>query len=442
MSHTHAQNHQRTCDRLYTIIYSFIELIISSRMRGVYFIFALIFIGLAGINASEGEGMNAVRSPTVGKAPARNTLSNPTTTRRLVTGNARTQNWNENKWSWSPWGGGWGPSPTKTPTLEPINANAWGSSWGGKGSSNWVVNGWNWGGAWANDAWTGDGWSWSPKNPTPTMSPLSAPPTAPPTTEPTNLPTPAPVASNPTPNPTPVPTPATSNPTPSSPPTTPPTPEPTNLPTPVASFSPSSSPSQSSKPSFSPSLSPSQSLKPSFSPSSSPSQSSKPSFRSSIQPSTSSMPSTSSVPSYTEETKIKNLLVQHNISDLDALDDPSSPQACAYEWIIIDPIISPLKPDVNDDRIIQRYVLAVLFCATKGNTSWVDKDGWLTGDDECVWDRVTCSNATVTRLNLYENQLNGNIPTELGTLTDLGKFSFPAESNDCVFTLCCLATHC
>ena len=118
--------------------------------------------------------MSAVQSPTtlwvppplpaaaaaaaaVGKAFARNTMSNPTG--RLVAANAQNRNLNNNKWSPWGWGGGWswGPSPTKKPTWQPVNVNAWDSSWGGKDPSNWgwVLNGWN-GDAWANDAWTGD----------------------------------------------------------------------------------------------------------------------------------------------------------------------------------------------------------------------------------------------------------------------------------------------
>jgi len=152
----------------------------------------------------------------------------------------------------------------------------------------------------------------------------------------------------------------------------------------------------------------------------------------SSQPSTSSMLSTSSAPSFTGATKIKNLLVQQNISDLNALNNPDSPQGCAYEWIINDPIIPPLKPGFDDDRIIQRYVLAVLFCATKG-TGWKNNGGWLTGDNECGWDGVTCSSSAVTWLSLSSNRLDGNIPTELGTLNDLSKFSFPAESDGCIY---------
>ena len=87
-------------------------------------------------------------------------------------------NWDGTKWNWS-WGGGWGPSPTDKPT---VNSNAWDNSWSGKGSSDWVLNGWG-GDTWTSNhawAWAGNGWSWSPKNPdTATASPSGDPSNSP-----------------------------------------------------------------------------------------------------------------------------------------------------------------------------------------------------------------------------------------------------------------------
>ena len=75
-------------------------------------------------------------------------------------------NWDGHKWNWS-WGGGWGPQPTDKPT----QVNSWDNSWSGKGSSDWVLNGWG-GDTWTSThAWAGNGWSWSPKNPDAATSP-------------------------------------------------------------------------------------------------------------------------------------------------------------------------------------------------------------------------------------------------------------------------------
>ena len=115
----------------------------------------------------------------------------------------------------------------------------------------------------------------------------------------------------------------------------------------------------------------SQSSKPSLS--LSPSQSSIPS--SSTPPSTSSMPSTSSVPSLTKETKIKNLLVQQNISDLDALNDPSSPQWCAYEyewkWITENP-----RPEIREVAGIVEQIAEGLRVLHRRETLHQDLKPW------------------------------------------------------------------
>jgi hypothetical protein len=133
-----------------------------------------------------------------------------------------------------------------------------------------------------------------------------------------------------------------------------------------------------------------------------------------------------------------NLLVQKNIADSDALNDKNSSQGCAFEWITNDPIILKITPGSDDDRIIQRFVLAVLFCATKG-TEWDNNGDWLTGSNECTWLGIGCEDSSIpsvaTKLGVLMNGLQGTIPSELGTLNRLGEFSFWREKDECVFTL-------
>jgi hypothetical protein len=62
--------------------------------------------------------------------------------------------------------------------------------------------------------------------------------------------------------------------------------------------------------------------------------------------------------------------------------------------------------------------LTALYTATKGS-GWVTKTGWLTNNTPCSWHGVTCSARRVTQLNLFENNLAGPIPAQIGNLTAL-----------------------
>jgi len=72
----------------------------------------------------------------------------------------------------------------------------------------------------------------------------------------------------------------------------------------------------------------------------------------------------------------------------------------------------------------QTEVLTALYESTGGKT-WTDKENWLGGGEPCdpekKWDRVTCDDDgdVVTRLQLFDNQLSGTLPSELGDLTTL-----------------------
>jgi len=79
------------------------------------------------------------------------------------------------------------------------------------------------------------------------------------------------------------------------------------------------------------------------------------------EPTSTPSPSTScayvNAPSSSIATKIKDLIVLQDISDLIALNDETSPQGCAFKWITDgDPINPPLRPGCDDAQIIQRYI--------------------------------------------------------------------------------------
>lgn len=66
----------------------------------------------------------------------------------------------------------------------------------------------------------------------------------------------------------------------------------------------------------------------------------------------------------------------------------------------------------------ERDVLVALYNATDG-ANWTNNTNWLTNNDISTWHGVSVSNGLVTGLVLAGNQLTGEIPKELGNLTNL-----------------------
>lgn len=62
--------------------------------------------------------------------------------------------------------------------------------------------------------------------------------------------------------------------------------------------------------------------------------------------------------------------------------------------------------------------LVALYNSTNGD-QWTINASWLTGALPCSWYGVTCSNGHVTELNLSLNRLNGELPVQIGNLTEL-----------------------
>ena len=70
----------------------------------------------------------------------------------------------------------------------------------------------------------------------------------------------------------------------------------------------------------------------------------------------------------------------------------------------------------------QREALVALYNAT-GGPNWTNNTNWLTDNDISTWYGVIVFNGQVTRLVLSENSLSGNLPSELGNLTNLEDLS-------------------
>jgi len=72
---------------------------------------------------------------------------------------------------------------------------------------------------------------------------------------------------------------------------------------------------------------------------------------------------------------------------------------------------------VTDIPSTECEALVALYKSTDG-TNWRRNHGWNT-NTPCKWYGVRCSDGHVTALSLYQNQLSGKIPTELGNLSHL-----------------------
>jgi hypothetical protein len=81
-------------------------------------------------------------------------------------------------------------------------------------------------------------------------------------------------------------------------------------------------------------------------------------------------------------------------------------------------------------RIRQRYALLTLWFQQTSTSPWTDTSGWLVNVDECDnWYGVECSSIdlggnvgiqnVVTKIQLFQNNLQGAIPADLGLLTAL-----------------------
>ncbi|CAB9507483.1 Leucine rich repeat N-terminal domain [Seminavis robusta] len=116
-----------------------------------------------------------------------------------------------------------------------------------------------------------------------------------------------------------------------------------------------------------------------------------------------------------------------------------TPKTRALDWIVFeDPL--QLNPDANN--LLQRFILSLTYFQTsqesdwlicspsttaKDETCWIQIGAyeswgsrWLTGVHECQWTGIDCdTEKNITRLQLWDNGLNGPLPTELASLPAL-----------------------
>jgi len=108
----------------------------------------------------------------------------------------------------------------------------------------------------------------------------------------------------------------------------------------------------------------------------------------------------------------------------DLFDVPDDVNSCLAEnvalwWLAND----TLYTDWDEQKRYNRFILVSLFVDWTGATPdiWNHRDRWLSLNDECTWFGVSCTNDTITSLNLTDNNLKqGNgLPLSLFELTGL-----------------------
>ena len=73
---------------------------------------------------------------------------------------------------------------------------------------------------------------------------------------------------------------------------------------------------------------------------------------------------------------------------------------------------------VGGSDLSDREILELLYHST-GGEEWIMRDGWLTDAPLSEWHGVSASGGRVTHLDLHENNLQGQLPSELGGLSNL-----------------------
>ncbi len=131
--------------------------------------------------------------------------------------------------------------------------------------------------------------------------------------------------------------------------------------------------------------------------------------------------------------RLKEIFVRYDVTPKDLLEDTSTPQHKALEWMSYSDNTEPSVDDSNlVKKLIQRYALVVLYFAT-GGPDWENDLNFLSDTDECSWNRSIrgkvkgasdCKDGFVSVLSLKKNKLIGTLPSELGVLTALTRVSF------------------
>jgi hypothetical protein len=126
------------------------------------------------------------------------------------------------------------------------------------------------------------------------------------------------------------------------------------------------------------------------------------------------------------ECLLGEILLQNEVSGVEALRDDSSPQFRALRWLANDDLMM-LDLDITP-TLVERYILAVLYFATSGE-GWGDQRNFLSATSVCEWNDdligAVCNEDDlvvdlILRKSKHEEVI---VPSELGELPLLTKLS-------------------
>lgn len=131
------------------------------------------------------------------------------------------------------------------------------------------------------------------------------------------------------------------------------------------------------------------------------------------------------------EAEIREVL--ETISTKESLDDDSTPQGMALNWILDD---DSMQLNATDSNLLQRYSITTMFYAV-GGIEWETDMNWInTSLHECKWNGrkeyrdqgiLNCTDNNVTDIFFSQIGIGGELPSEISVLQNLTKFEAPAN---------------
>lgn len=109
--------------------------------------------------------------------------------------------------------------------------------------------------------------------------------------------------------------------------------------------------------------------------------------------------------------RLEGIILSASPNSKGALSDQKSPQHLAFEWLYND------ENGLSNSRLVQRWVLASFYFGLNGD-DWLNKQGWVDSKNECTWFGVSCLDGAVSKLELDENRLVGEIVPEFALFGD------------------------
>ena len=134
------------------------------------------------------------------------------------------------------------------------------------------------------------------------------------------------------------------------------------------------------------------------------------------------------VPSYVALDTVRAFLLEYAPMTTPELFDESTSEFAALRWMQRWMASIPAQDlgRITKKRLVQRWVLAVLYLNTGGPNWLTGADDWMGDDDACDWiagnSQGSCNeDKLVTDLDLSSNNLRGRLPKELSLLTTISK---------------------